>query len=209
MSSSRKLKLLGDGAFSSRKSELREKEETERLVREGYNKDQVTNVIAATKDESLVKKSPTLQALATSAENIIRNNVSKELLKRKIDPNKPVSAENIKAIIEEQSFKNMTRVAAFGKCKGIKRLASLKAKKNVAVVTIWTEKLTRLASALVANDFRPFKNQRAGNPVEYYTKLEDKVKLAAYGTDLLRDEKGDYFLLTYAQASPLSEKEAY
>ena len=77
---------------------------------------------------------------------------------------------------------------------------------NVAVVTIWTEKLTRLASALVANDFRPFKNQRAGNPVEYYTKLEDKVKLAAYGTDLLRDEKGDYFLLTYAQASPLSEK---
>ena len=34
----------------------------------GYNKDQVTNVIAATKDESLVKKSPTLQALATSAE---------------------------------------------------------------------------------------------------------------------------------------------
>ena len=66
------------------------------------------------------------------------------------------------------------------------------------------DKLTTASTS--ANDFRPFKNQRAGNPVEYYTKLEDKVKLAAYGTDLLRDEKGDYFLLTYAQASPLSEK---
>ena len=97
------------------------------------------------------KKSPTLQALATSQKT--SSEIMSKEHKRKIDPNKPVSAENIKAIIEEQSFKNMTRVAAFGKCKGIKRLASFEGEENVAVVTIWTEKLTRLASALVANDF--------------------------------------------------------
>ena len=32
------------------------------------------------------------------------------------------------------------------------------------------------------------------------------LKLANFGTDLLRDENGDYFLLTYAQASPASNK---
>ena len=193
-------------SFFEEKSELREKQEVDRLVKEGYRANEVANVVTAVKDEGLVKKSPTLQALATSGENILRDNIQRELSNRKIDPSKPVSQENLKKIIDESSFKNSIRTAAYGKCKGIKRLASFEGKEDVAVVTIWTERLSRLASALVANDFRPFMDQRPGNSVQHFAKLSDKEKLASYGTDLLRDETGSYFLLTYAQANPASEK---
>lgn len=186
--------------------EGREKMEVDRLVQEGYNKKQIAEIVNATKDESFVKDSPTLTALANSAENIVRQNVNKELSKRQIDPTLPVSPENIKTITETSSFRNMVKVAAHGRCKGVKRLFSYEGEKDVAVATVWSEKLSRLSSAFVNNDFRAFEGQRPGKKIKEYTKLTDAQKLANYGTDLLRDENGDYFLLTYAQANPTSEK---
>ena len=52
--------------------EGREKMEVDRLVQEGYNKKQIAEIVNAPKDESFVKDSPTLTALANSAENIVR-----------------------------------------------------------------------------------------------------------------------------------------
>lgn len=186
--------------------EGREKKEVDRLIQEGYNKNQIAEIIKATKDENFVKNSPTLTAIANSADNVVRRNVNKKLAQRQIDPNLPVSPDNMKTITEKSGFKNIVKTAAYGKCKGLKRLFSYEGEKDVAVATIWSEKLSRLSSAVAYNDFRAFEGQRPGKKIKEYTKLTDTQKLANYGTDLLRDENGDYFLLTYAQASPASEK---
>ena len=190
--------------------EQRAAADAKRMEREGLAKEGASQVSKALNADMKNAKLPAaIQTAGIYAEKILDNKVREELTKKGIDPNKPVAEQQVKAILNTSSFKNMAKAVAAERCTGIKVMASFEqnpasGQGSVGIVTVYTRKLHEIADAIVSGNYGLIPTGEPGKPIEEHIPSDLRTKLATFGTELVRNEKGEYVLLSFGQAQPAS-----
>lgn len=153
-----------------------------------------------------------IKTAALYGEKLLGEKMAYELRKKGLDPLKPVDQQVAKVISETTSFKNAVSMVAAGRCTGLKVLASFEQNPSsgqgqVGIVTVWTYKLQAVADAIVTNQWDLFPKGEPGKTVAQHIPDDKRTLLSMYGAQLVRDEKGDYVLLAYAQAQPRTKNQ--
>jgi hypothetical protein len=192
----------------------RAKADAEQLKREGMTQEGATKVAQAL-NADLKGRANMPQAIQTAAlygEKILGNKMSEEIRKKGLDPSKPVDQQVAKAIAESQSFKNAVSTVAAARCTGIKVMASFEQNPSsgqgqIGIVTVWSEKLHAIADAIVTNHWELIQRGEPGKTIAEHVPNDVRTLLTTYGAQLVRDEKGDYVVLAYAQAQPRTKNQ--
>ncbi len=148
-----------------------------------------------------------IQTAALYGEKLIGDKMAEEIRKKGLDPSKPVDTQVAKVIAETQSFKNAVTTVAAARCTGIKAMASFEQNPSsgqgqVGIVTVWSEKLHAIADAIVTNQWDLIRRGEPGRTIADHIPNDVRTLLTTFGAQLVRDEKGEYVLLAYAQAQP-------
>ncbi len=192
----------------------RAKAEAEQMRREGLAQEGAMKVAQAlhTDVKSRNNMPASIQTAALYGEKLLSDKMSEEIRKKGLDPNKPVDQQVAKTIAETQSFKNAVATVAAARCTGIKAMASFEQNPSsgqgqVGVVTVWTEKLHAIADAIVTNQWDLIRRGEPGKTVADHIPDDLRTLLTTYGAQLVRDEKGEYVILAYAQAQPRTKNQ--
>ncbi len=153
-----------------------------------------------------------IQTAALYGEKLVGMKMADELRKKGLDPSKPVEAQAARAIAETSSFKNAVSTVAAARCTGIKALASFEqnpasGQGQVGIVTVWTEKLHAVADAIVTNQWDLIPKGEPGKKIQDHIPDDKRTLLTTFGSQLVRDERGEYVLLAYAQAQPRTKNQ--
>ncbi len=187
--------------------------DAKRLQREGLAKEGAIQVAKALNSDVKARNAPaTLQTAGLYGEKILENKMKEELVKKGIDPNKPVDQQQVKAVLNTSSFKNKTRATARARCTGIKVMASFEqnpadGQGEIGVVTVWTRKLHEIADAVITGNYTLIPRGEPGLPITQHVPQDELTLLSTYGTQMVRNEKGDYVLLAFAQDQPQSKSQ--
>ncbi len=190
-------------------SSERAQADAEQLKREGMTQEGATKVAQAL-NVDLKGKGNIPQVIQTAAlygEKILNNKMSEEIRKKGLDPNKPIDEQVAKTIAESGSIKDTVSTLAASRCTGLKVIASFEqnpstGQGSVGIVTVWSEMLHGVADAIVTNNWILIPKGLPGNKISEHIPDNELTLLTMYGTQIVRDEKGDYVLLAYAQAQP-------
>ncbi|MEB3151190.1 MAG: hypothetical protein VKL60_19495 [Sphaerospermopsis sp.] len=189
----------------------RVKSETEKLKREGLVAEGASRIAKAIhNDVSAKSESKTLHTASLYGEKLITNIADSEIRKRGLDPNKPVDEQEIKEILSTEKFQQAVNTLAEAECSGIQTLASFESiptnkKGEIGKVTIWTERLQIAASGMMTGNFDLIPPTEPGLPISEHVNVDLRTLLSTVGTQIVRDERGQYVLLSYAQAAPRTE----
>jgi hypothetical protein len=194
-------------------SEQRAIEDAKQLEREGLAKEGAVQVARALNTDLKGKSMPAaVQTAGVYVEKILDNKVRQTLTQMGVDPNKPVSEQQLKPIIGSQSFKKIAAAMAAERCTGIKVLSSFEqnpssSQGSVGVITIYTLMLHEVANAIVSGNYLLIPKGKPGIAVEKHIPSDKRALLATFGTQMVRDEKGNYVLLSFGQAQPASSSQ--
>ncbi len=192
----------------------RAKADAEQLKREGLTQEGVAKVAQAlnTDFKSKADMPQFIQTVALYGEKLVGMKMAEELRKKGLDPSKPVDQQAAKAVAETQSFKTMVATVAAARCTGIKVMVSFEqnpssGQGSVGIVTVWSEKLHAIADAIVTNRWDLIAKAEPGKTIADHIPNDTRTLLTTYGTQLVRDEKGEYVLLAYSQAQPRTKNQ--
>jgi hypothetical protein len=189
----------------------RAEEDAERLRREGLSAEGAIKVAAAIHNDNVARsESATLATASLYTQKIITNKLEADLRSKGIDPNQPVEQAKIGAVLNSAKFAQAVGVEAVAKCSGIQALVTVEntppnRKGEIGVVAIWTEKLHAIASSFGTGNWKLLPQGEPGLKLADHLPKTNTGYLATFGTQLVRDESGQYVLLAFAQASPDSD----
>jgi hypothetical protein len=192
----------------------RAKADADQLKREGLAQEGAMKVAQALNSD-VKSRGNLLQSVQTAAlygEKLISDKMKEEIRKKGLDPSKPVDQQVAKSIAETQSFKNAVATVAAARCTGIKAMASFEqnptsGQGSVGVVTVWSEKLHAIADAIVTNQWDLIRKGEPGKTIAEHIPDDLRTLLTTYGVQMVRDEKGEYVILAYAQAQPRTKNQ--
>ncbi len=192
----------------------RAKADAEQLRREGLAQEGAVKVAQALNSDvkSRGNVPQSIQTAALYGEKLLSDKMAEEIRKKGLDPSKPVDQQMAKAIAETASFKNAVATVAAARCTGIKAMASFEQNPSsgqgqVGIVTVWSEKLHAIADAIVTNQWDLIQKGEPGRTIAEHIPDDLRTLLTTYGAQLVRDEKGEYVLLAYAQAQPRTKNQ--
>lgn len=192
----------------------RAKADAEQMRREGLAQEGAVKVAQAlnTDIKSRANMPQSIQTAALYGEKLLGDKMAEEIRKKGLDPSKPVDQQVAKTIAESTNFKNAVSTVAASRCTGLKVLASFEqnpgaGQGSVGIVTVWTEKLHAVADAIVTNQWDLIPKGESGKKIADHIPDDLRTLLSMYGVQLVRDEKGDYVLLAYAQAQPRTKNQ--
>lgn len=192
----------------------RAKADAEQLRREGLAQEGAVKVAQALNSDvkSRGNMPQSIQTAALYGEKLLSDKMAVEIRKKGLDPSKPVDQQVAKAIAETASFKNAVSTVAAARCTGIKAMASFEQNPSsgqgqVGIVTVWSEKLHAIADAIVTNQWDLIQKGEPGRTIAEHIPDDLRTLLTTYGAQLVRDEKGEYVLLAYAQAQPRTKNQ--
>ena len=187
--------------------------DAKRLQREGLAQEGAIQVAKALNSDVKARNAPAiLQTAGLYGEKILENKMKEELVKKGIDPDKPVDQQQVKAVLNTSSFKNKTRATARARCTGIKVMASFEqnpenGQGQIGVVAVWTRKLHEIADAVITGNYTLIPRGEPGVAITKHIPQNERTLVSTYGTQMVRNEKGDYVLLAFAQAQPQSKSQ--
>jgi hypothetical protein len=192
----------------------RAKADAEQLRREGLAQEGAVKVAQALNSD-IKSRGNILQSIQTAAlygEKLLQDKMNQEIRKKGLDPSKPVDQQVAKTIAETQSFRNAVSTVAAARCTGIKAMASFEqnprsGQGEVGVVTVWTEKLHAIADAIVTNQWDLIPRGEPGKTIDEHIPNDPRTLLTTFGAQLVRDQKGEYVVLAYAQAQPRTKNQ--
>jgi hypothetical protein len=184
----------------------------EKLKREGLAQEGAIKVAQALNSDikGNEKVPQIIKTAALYGEKLIAEKMSEEIIKKGLDPNKPINEQTAKVIISEISIKNAVSTVAAARCQGLKVLAAFEQnppdkKGQIGIVTVWTEKLHAVADAMVTNHWELIPKETPGKSIDKHIPKDLRTLLTTFGTQSFRDDKGDYVVLAFAQAAPTSD----
>jgi hypothetical protein len=198
-------------ASYSKPDAKRAEEDAERLRREGLSAEGAIKVAQAIHNDNVARsESATLATASLYTQKIITNKLEADLRSKGIDPNQPVEQAKIGAVMNSAKFAQAVNVEAIAKCSGVQALVTVEntpqgRKGEIGVVAIWTEKLHAIASAFGTGNWKLLPQGEPGLKLAEHLPKTNTGYLATFGTQLVRDESGQYVLLAFAQASPDSD----
>ncbi len=183
--------------------------DAERLRRAGLAQEGATKIAQAL-NADVKNKAELPEAVKTAAlygEKLIGLKMAEDLRKKGLDPSRPVEQQAAKEVANSSQFRNMVSTVAQARCTGIKALASFEqnptsGQGQVGIVTVWTERLHAIADAIVTNQWDLIDRGEPGRKIEQHIPDDKRTLLTTFGTQLVRDERGDWVLLAFAQAQP-------
>lgn len=193
--------------------EERAKADAERMKLEGLAQEGVVKVAQALNSDLRDKNLPSsILTAASYGTKLLSDKMHAQLRKKGLDPAKPVLEQEAKVVANTVDFKNAVATVAAARCTGIKSIASFEqnpssGQGSVGVVTVWSEKLHAIADAIVTNNWELIKLGEPGKTVAEHIPDDNRTLLTTYGTMLVRDEKGEYVVLAYAQAQPRTKNQ--
>ena len=118
--------------------------------------------------------------------------------------------DKIKEIINQSSFKDAIKTKASGSVRGMKTIYSnFSVNKGanqtiVCSVGVWSDKLAAQTDAMVTGDYSKLKNLKKGKPLRDVVPSAESFEgfsnlVGTFGTFMVRDEKGQMTVLSYAQ----------
>ena len=157
---------------------------------------------------------------------LINRSLDKELKEtepKTISADPKEAAEQVEEVIQdvvgEEVFKDAINTAARASLVGIRRLytidsAPLNDKGSICVVALYSDKTQKIAEGMGMRDASLLPVGQPGRPLRDMApnrKTEEGVRelIATFGVDMLRDEDGDYVLLSYGQAGAKSKKKKH
>lgn len=183
--------------------------DAEQLKREGLLQEGAVKVAQALNSDVQARGNmpQVIQTAALYGEKLLSNKMAEELRKKGLDPSKPVQEQVAKSIAETTSFKNAVATVAAARCTGIKAMATFEqnpssGQGSVGVVTVWSEKLHAIADAMVTHQWDLVPKGEPGKTVAEHIPDDLRTLLTTYGAQLVRNEKGEYVVLAFAQAQP-------
>ncbi len=192
----------------------RARDDAEKLRRAGLTQEGAMRVAQALNMDikNRAEAPQIIQTAALYGEKLVGMKMADELRKKGFDPSKPVEAQAARAIAETSSFKNAVSTLASARCTGIKALASFEqnpasGQGQVGIVTVWTEKLHAVADAIVTNQWGLIPKGEPGKKIQDHIPDDKRTLLTTFGSQLVRDERGEYVLLAYAQAQPRTKNQ--
>jgi len=182
-----------------------------RLEREGLAAEAAGKIAQAAHSD--VETKSDLSSVKTASlylEKIINHKVREEIKRRQLDPDKPVSDQQMKRILGEEEFKQVIAASAASQCKAIQTIASFEEIKangdgEVGVIVIQTKRSVAAAEAMLSGDFAAIARGNPGPAIKSVTSSDLRTLLSTFGTQIVRDEKGEFVLLAFSQAQPRSE----
>ena len=119
--------------------------------------------------------------------------------------------EALRRVVNTQSFNDSITARSNATIRGMKNVFTSfdsSAKKNTTeacVVGLWSEKLAQQVDAMTTGNYDLLKGQKPGMPLDQYIGSENTKEgltklLGTYGTFIVRNEKGEISVLSYAQA---------
>jgi len=198
----------------TRPSQDRARADAEQMKREGLLQEGAAKAATALNTD-LTSRNNMPQIIKTAAlygEKIINEKMRISLTKLGLDPARPVEQQTARAIVERVDFKNAVSTVAAARCTGLKAVAAFeqnpsKGQGSVGVVTIWSEKLHAVADAIVTNNWNLVPKKEPGHPLDDHIPSDKRTLLTTYGSQLVRDEKGDLVLLAFAQDQPRTKSQ--
>jgi hypothetical protein len=170
------------------------------------------------------EEEPGLPAIKRKAILLVNALLDAKLRQSGVQPNKPApDAEQAQAagtaqeIRNSSQFNEIVRSSASSQLKGVRRIHVVETVQNgkqgqICVVALYSPKTMAMADAIFGNEDlapagvpeKPLREQIAD-----WAQPEGVRKLlSTFGTEMLRDEKGQFHLIAYAQSAPLSESSA-
>jgi len=157
---------------------------------------------------------------------LINRSLDKELKgtePKKVSTDPKEAAEQVKEVIldvvSEEVFSDAITTAARAKLVGIRRLytvdaAPLNDKGSVCVVALYSDTTQKIAEGMGMRDASLLPVGDPGLPLREMSpnpKTNEGIKelIATFGVDMMRDEDGDYVLLSYGQAGAKSKKKKH
>jgi len=174
---------------------------------------------AAAKDAEPQEES-SLQAIKRKTLSLINATLDEKLQEKGVDPdsNDPTDQETAEEVAREvtssEKFKDIVRSSSQSQLKGIRRIfvsESIKAGEQgeICVVALYSPKTMAMADAIFSDPSlaptgtpnKPIKQQIPNwKTPEGVTEL-----LSTFGTEMLRDENGQFHVIAYAQSAPKSK----
>jgi hypothetical protein len=157
-----------------------------------------------------------VKGLINKSMKILQNELDSELEKRGVNPNPNTEADREKTelakreVLNSSKMKQIVRSSAKSQMKGVRRMFVKETVKpgeqgEICVVALSSPKTMALADAIFSGNFSLAPKGRYGKPLKKLipntrTKEGKRKLLGTYGTEMQRDERGEFHLIAYAQA---------
>ena len=154
---------------------------------------------------------------------LIHNSLDKELESRGVGESKAdkvpeeVIEREIDKILSEQKFKKIVETVAKTQLKGVRRMYVSETAKpgeqgSICVVMLHSVKYEQLADALLARDESMIPRAAPNRPIR--SQVPDRKRgvrqlMASYGVEILRDERGALWIVSYGQHGARSKKKSH
>ncbi len=141
---------------------------------------------------------------------LIHTYLDKELKKEGVDPDSKKGKEKIKKVLTSESFKKITKTLAQARILGMQVYKTFEASPEgkqgeVGVVCIHSDKLQKMAEAMVPGSGVALPKQTSKKPILQQIPTDKRVLLSSYGIQQKIDENGDLVLVAFAQAQPATK----
>lgn len=189
----------------------RAEEDAAKLRGEGLSADGATKVAQAINNDNPARgEAGTLNTPSLYTQKIVTNKLEADLRGKGIDPNQPVDQSKIAAVMNSAKFSEAVNLEAVAKCSGLQALMTVEntpqgRKGEIGVIAIWTEKLHAIAEAFGTGNWKLLPQGEPGKKLPEHLPKTNTAYLATFGTQMVRDENGQYVLLAFAQVTPDSE----
>ena len=149
---------------------------------------------------------------------LINAELDQRLVEKGIDPNpntpegKEALVKATKEIVNLDAFSDIIRTAAKARMKGVRRIfVAEQVKKGeqggICVVALASPKTMAMADAIFSGNFSLAPTGRYGKPLDQqipnHRQQEGlRTLMSSFGTEMIRDENGQFYLLAYAPVGP-------
>ena len=123
-----------------------------------------------------------------------------------------LAKQKLIGILNSEKFRQITQTSAAQSLRGVRRIfvneSIMKGEQGeICVVALYSTKTMQLADAIVSGDFSLAPKGKKGKKLKDQIpnkKTQDGLRqlLTTYGVEMLRDEEGEFNLVSYAQAGP-------
>ena len=188
-------------------------EEIDRMVKDGIEKSDATKVAQAmNSDNPASKEADTLNTPSAKSEKIVSNQLDQAIKASGGDPNQAQSKEKVAQILTSSSFKSNIKSMAAAKCVGMQVIVSFEAVSSpndqgkMGVIAVQSDLMKSVSEAFASGNWKYVPKGEPGKAVgEYIPKSDQASLLGSMGTRIVRDEDGDYHILSFGQATPASK----
>jgi hypothetical protein len=190
--------------------ESRAEDQVNRLVKQGLDQ-QGASQLAASINSNKPLAQENLNTASAISEKVASNQIDQQIKSAGGNPDKPQTPEAMTAFTNSASFKKIAGSAAAARCTGLQVIASFESISSsgpaeIGLITAQSELMKSVAEAFGSGNWKYVPKGQPGKPISEHIPQDKSKLLSTLGTRIVRDEKGEWHVISFAQSSPKNPK---